>query len=188
MRRTRKPVESSDREGAVSPVREHTRSHMEKLLRTATAVGAGVVLTCGRSDAQRPPQVCDPLPPPLGYCVDPDQFLNRGCVGQQNSWKKAAKQWHLELILILPPRHPSPDVLAFGSLTKQDITVKGAALREVKPDAARLTLVLAPAADAKEIELRLPVVVNQKPTPISVRVDVSKPPKEKGSVPVKILR
>ena len=62
--------------GARSSAREKALMHLEKLMRKSTTVGAGIFLACSvRAEQQRPPEVCDPLPPPIGCCENPDQFL-----------------------------------------------------------------------------------------------------------------
>jgi hypothetical protein len=178
------------------PARARTISHLERILRTATAVGAGVALSYAtKVEAQRPPQVCDPLPPPIGCCKDPAQFLLRGCLEHQTRWvkddkAKPGRQWRLEVSLWVKTRSRGampPEVVTFASLTRQDIKATGASLRDMTLEPRRLALTLVPAKAGKQVDLELWVLCNDAKVPIRATLDISKPPEERQSVPIKIF-
>jgi hypothetical protein len=79
--------------------RARTVAHLETLLRGVTALGTGALLAwSSRADAQKPPQVCDPLPPPVN-CKAPETFRLENCVAQHTRWTKAGDGWTLDFTL-----------------------------------------------------------------------------------------
>jgi hypothetical protein len=171
-------------EGKKSGVRERTISHLEKLMRTATAAGAGLALVCNaQTKGQKPPVVCDPLPPPVGCCENPDQFLVRGCLDHQTQWHKVGGAWVLRLSLWAIHR-PVKGVISFDALKKGSVRVQGAILRDFIKESQKVTLELAPVRNPKQVEVELSVQCDQKTIPLKLTLDLSEPPQENRSVPV----
>ena len=166
--------------------RERTLSHLENLMRTATTVGAGIVLACSaRAQGQRPPQVCDPLPPPVGCCESPDQFLVRGCLGYQARWVLAGKAWTLELSLWVNAQ-PGGYRINFEALSKDKVPVSGASVLSLKQESRKLDLVLRPVAGEKQVELELSIQCNEKRIPLFFTLETTKAPEANRPVPVKL--
>jgi hypothetical protein len=160
---------------------------MENLMRTATTVGAGIVLACGaKAQVARRPQVCDPPPPPPPACCEnPDLFLLRGCVNQQTRWVKSDGRWSLTLSLWV---RGYPAAISFAELKREEIKVSGASLKDLKTEPRKLVFTLAPVVDEKQTNMEFPVHCNNKKIPLKLVLDLSGPPAENGSVPVKLVR
>ena len=167
-------------------VRERTLAHMEKLMRTATTVGAGIVLACGaKAQTTKTPQVCDPLPPPMGSCENPADFLLSGCLDAQTRWVKSGTRWtlHLSLAATSGPVH-----ISFEGLKRDDVKVVGAALRDVSVTPRKAAFVLVAGAGDRKLNMQVPVLCNDKKMTLRLILDISKPPTENGSVPVRLIR
>jgi len=188
MKKNRVPSGLSEPERDAGTARERTVAHMENLLRTATTVGAGIVLACGaRAQGQRPPQPCDPMPPPVRCCEDPDQFLLRWCLDHQTRWVKSGEGWTLELSLWVHARG-GQDRISFAELKREEIKVSGASVKEMKKGPQKLGFVLAPVVGEKQVNMELAVQCNEKRIPLKLALDLSKPPAENRSVPVKQVK
>lgn len=185
MKRQREAGPTPESEMNPSEVRERTLSHLEKLMRTTTTVGAGIVLACSaRAEQQRPPQVCDPLPPPIGCCEDPDQFLLRGCLDHQTRWVKLARRWILELSLWAVAR-PEPMLISFGEVKKEEIKIRGASIKDMRKEPRRIGFMLAPVTGRKQVDMEFGVRCDTKWIHLKLTLDLSKPPQANRSVPVK---
>jgi hypothetical protein len=184
MRKNRTRKDLPPAETGKGTVRERTLAHMEKLMRTATTVGAGIVLACGVK-AQTPgtPQIVDPLPAPVGYCENPDQLLVRGCLDQHAHWVKSGTPWTIQLNLTA---NVGPTQVSFEGLKREAIKVLGVTLKELKVEPRKLTLVLAPGASNRQASLQFPVLCNDRTITLKLHLDLSKPPVENGAVPVKM--
>jgi hypothetical protein len=186
MKENGKPYDLSEHEHDASMVRERTLSHLENLMRTATSVGAGIVLACSaRAQGQKPPQVCDPLPPPVGCCENPNQFLVRGCLDNQTRWVKLGKGWALELSLWIHAQ-PGRNQISFDGLKRNEIKVTGASVKDLKNESQKLGFVLAPIAGKRQVSVELAVQCNDNRIPLEIILDTSKPPAANRSVPVKL--
>ena len=171
-------------ETAKGTVRERTLAHMEDLMRKATTVGAGIVLACGaKAQAPGPPQVVDPLPPPVGCCENPEELLLRGCLNQQARWVKSGMQWTIQLSLAV---NPGPTRLSFEGLKREAIKVNGVSIKDLKGEPRKLGLVLAPGAGVKQAGIQFAVLCNDKKITLKLVLDLSKLPAEGGAVPVKM--
>jgi hypothetical protein len=186
MKRNDEPGKRSEQEREASTARERTLAHLENLMHTATTVGAGIVLACSaRAQGQRPPQVCDPLPPPVGCCENPEQFLLRGCLDHQTRWLKSGAVWTLELGLWLHVM-PGRDRISFEVLRRDEIRVAGAVIKDLRKETYKVELVFAPVAGRKQINVELAVQCNGKRIPLKLNLDLSKPPEMNRSVPVSL--
>jgi hypothetical protein len=186
MKKTRARSGRSSPEPGAGTVRERTLAHMESLMRTATTVGAGIVLACGaRAQTSQAPQVCDPLPAPVGCCENPDQLLLRVCLNQQTRWVKSGMRWTLQLSL---SAHPGPTRLSFEGLKREVIKVYGVSIKDMKIEPQRLGFVLAAGASSRQATVQFPVLCNDKKVTLKLNLDLSKAPVENGSVPVKLVR
>lgn len=173
-------------EPGVETVRERTMAHMVGLMRAAKTVGAGVVLAIGaKGQTARPPQVCDPLPPPscVGGCENPDELLLRGCLSQQTRWVKSGMRWTLQLNL---SAHPGPTRLSFEGLKREVIKVLGVSIKDMKVEPGYLSMVLVAGAASRQANVQIPVLCNDKKITLKLVLDLSKMPMENGSVPVKL--
>lgn len=185
--------------------RERTLAHLDRLLHRVTAIGTGVVLVwSSRADAQRPPQVCDPLPPPVN-CKAPETFRAEVCIAQHTQWKKSGNAWVLELTLSLletgflyaqlpdkTPPQPEDRVLGqhaagvtFAGVDKGVVSVTGAALRLVKAVVNRVDLTLVPDAGSRSITVSVPNPANHTQR-FAVVLDLSQPPADRHSVSVRL--
>ncbi len=187
MKRNKESSRVAEPERDARTVRERVLAHMENLMRTATTLGAGIALACGaKAQGPRRPQVCDPPPPPPpACCEDPDQLLLRGCVKQQTRWVKSDGRWSLTFTLWV---HPYSVSISFAELKKEEIRVSGASLKDLKIEPRKLVFSVAPMADEKQANMELPVLCNNKKVPLKLVLDLSAPPAENGSVPVKQVR
>jgi hypothetical protein len=169
---------------------------MENLMRTATStVGAGLLVACAaQAQDQRPPMVCDPLPPARMSC-DTGQLILRGCIKPSAEWVRSGGRWSLRLALSSPG--PSPVEFA-GSIweaaggksaqweiERDDTKVSGASLQELEVRPKDVVFVLVPARRAKQAVLEFPVLFNYKKLALKLSLDIGAPPSDKGSVPVK---
>ncbi len=180
--RTRKGL--SPPEPGAGTVRERTLAHLENLMRTATTVGTGIVLACGaKAQTPGPPQVCDPLPPPVGCCENPDELLLRGCLDQQTRWVKSGTRWNLQLNL---SAHPGPTRLSFEGLKRDAIKISGVSIKSMQVESRKLAFVLVAGASSRQSTLQFPVLCNDKKVTPKLLLDLSKAPTENGSVPVKL--
>jgi hypothetical protein len=159
---------------------------MENLMRTATTVGAGIVLACGVK-AQTPgsPQIVDPLPPPVGCCENPDELLVRGCVDQQAHWVKTGMRWSIELGL---SASAGPTRVSFEGLKREAIKVSGMTIKTMKVEPRKLSFELVAGASHQQASLQFPVLCNDKKITLKLVLDLSKAPMEKGTVPVKLVK
>ena len=174
--------ESPSVEKGSSTVRERTLIHMDDLMRAATTVGAGIVLACGaKAQSQKPPVVCDPLPPPVGCCENPDQLLLRGCLNQKAQWVKLEGKWTISLTLEV---NPGPTRVSFEGLKREAIKADSVSIKDLKPEPRKLAVVLVPAATARKAGLQFPVLCNNRRITVKLSVDISKSAKEGASVPV----
>ena len=182
-----KPSKRGRDEGEKTGARERTLAHLEKLMRTATAAGASLALVCNaQTKGQRPPVVCDPLPAPVGCCENPEQFLVRGCLDHQTQWHKVGEAWVLRLSLRAAHR-PVKGAISFDALKKGAVRVHGALLREFVKEPQKVTLALVPVRNAKQVEVELSVWCDNKAIPLKLTLDLSEPPQESRSVPVRPL-
>ncbi len=175
----------SSPEPGAGTVRERALTHMQNLMRTATTVGAGIVLAAGAgAQTQRRPQVVDPPPPPscMEGCENPDELLIRGCLDQDGYWVKWGTRWVLRLSLMA--RGGGPNHLSFAGLKREVIKASGVSIKDMKVDTLTLDLVLVAGARNPKASLQFPALCNDKQTTLKVVLDLSKPPMENGSVPV----
>ena len=192
--------------GAGRSPRERAVAHLETLLRGAAALGTGALLAwSSRADAQQPPQVCDPLPPPVN-CKAPETFRLENCVAQHTRWTKAGDRWTLDFTLwtlslgsrgdslpaMSPPTRPdassapNPDRVTFAGVRKEAVAVTGGALSALTISGGRLDLTLIPAPASREIRVTLPNPTNQT-AQFSVLLDLAEPPVEGGAVAVRLV-
>jgi len=188
--------------------RERVAEHLEKLLRGATAVGAGMVLSwAGRADAQRPPQVCDPLPPPVN-CKAPDDFSVGRCAAQQTRWSRLKGVWGVDCTIwllkvsrnpwevfpalsappppaMLAPGEPAQSV-TFARVRPRDLKVTGGAAESVTAASNRIDIRLRPGRGAKSVSVTLPDPADAG-KPFTVVLDVSQAPAEGQVVPVRLV-
>jgi len=187
--------------------RERVTEHLEKLLRGATAVGAGALLGwAGRADAQRPPQVCDPLPPPVN-CRVPDDFSVGRCAAQHTRWTRVNGIWGVDFTiwllqvgrnpwemlpslsappppLMLAPGEPARAV-TFARVKARDVIVTGGVAESVTAASNRIDARLRPARGAKTVTVSIPDPANAGKR-FSVVLDVSRTPAEGLIVPVRL--
>ncbi|MCX6550020.1 MAG: hypothetical protein NTY02_03250 [Acidobacteria bacterium] len=198
------PDSSGPDAGAPTP-RARVLTHLERLLRGATAVGAGALLAWGsRAEAQRPPQVCDPLPPPVN-CKPPESFTVERCVAQQTRWTKVKGTWAVDFTVwllqtgssrgpALPALSPPPraEMLApgepalpvsFARVTTSDVTVVGATVESLAAVSNRIDVRLRPASDVHSITVSLPNPADRRDR-FTVVLDVGRTPAEGLLVPV----
>ena len=186
MKRNRSKNVPSSPEAEAGTVRERTLSHMESLLRTAATVGTGIALACGaKAQSTGPQQVVDPLPPPVGCTVDPEQFLLRGCLEQQAHWVKSGMRWTIQLDITA---NPGRTEVSFEGLKSPDIKPVGVSIKDVKVDPRKLSLVLTVGATSRNANLQFPVLCNDKKIPVKLLLDLSKAPVEKGEVLVRLTK
>jgi hypothetical protein len=194
-------------DGADSTPRDRVVEHLETLLRGATAVGTGVLLGwASRAEAQRPPQVCDPLPPPVS-CKAPDHYSVGRCLAQHTQWTRVEGRTAVEFTIwllqvgqnpweALPalPAPPPPRMLApgepalpvsFARVTMKDVAAKGATVQSVTSAANRVDVSLLPEAGAKTITLSLPSPAAGDER-FTVVLDISAAPKAGLLVPVRL--
>jgi hypothetical protein len=188
--------------------RDRVAAHLDKLLRGATAVGTGVLLGwAGRADAQRPPQVCDPLPPPVN-CKAPDSFEAGRCLAQQTRWTRVKGRLGVDLTIwllqvgrnpwdafpavsepplprILAPGEPALPV-SFSRVARRDVAVDGAVAESVTIISNRIDMRLRPTPGAKSVNVSLPDP-SDRARRIAVVLDVSKAAKEGLQVPVRLV-
>ena len=186
MRKNRTRKDLPPAETGKGTVRERTLAHMEKLMRTATTVGAGIVLACGVK-AQTPgtPQIVDPLPAPVGYCENPDQLLVRGCLDQHAHWVKSGTPWTIQLNLTA---NVGPTQVSFEGLKREVIKVSGVTIKDMKVEPGGVAFVLAAGANSRQANMQFPVSCNDKKITLKLVLDLSKAPVENGSVPVKLVK
>jgi hypothetical protein len=183
MKRREKSGRTSARRARENPseARKRTLAHLEKVLKSAAAASAGLVLACSQNQGQNPPlQVCDPPPPPVGCCENPEQFVLRVCLEHQAGWRQEGKEWTLDLRIW-------SSVYSFAKVTRENVGVTGVRLHAVKveEEGKQLRLTLLPAKGKKEAEVTLSVRCGEKTIPLKLTLDLSAPPKLNGSVPVK---
>jgi hypothetical protein len=167
-------------------VRERTLAHMESLMRTATTVGAGLVLACAaKAQTPKAPQVVDCLPPPVGYCENPDKLILRGCLIQQTRWVKSGMRWTLQLRL---SALAGPTQLDFEGVKREVIKVSGVSIKDLKVERGGLAFVLAAGASSRQANMQFPVLCNDKKITLKLNLDLSKAPVENGSVPVRLVK
>jgi hypothetical protein len=186
MKKKRTQIGLSSPEPGAGTVRERALAHMQNLMRTATTVGAGIVLAAGATgQTQRRPQVVDPPPPPscLGGCENPDELLIRGCLDQYNHWVKSGTQWTLHLSLMA---RGGPNRVNFAGLKREAIKVSGVSIKDMKVLAGTLDLVLVAGVRNPKATLQFPALCNDKQITLVVVLDLSKAPVENGPVPVKM--
>jgi hypothetical protein len=199
---------SPARESADPTPRDRVLAHLDTLLRGATAVGTGVLLGwASRADAQRPPQVCDPLPPPVN-CKAPDRFEAGRCLAQQTRWTSVKGKMGVDLTIWLLQigqspweafpalsEPPLPDMLApgepalpvsFTRVARRDVAVDGAVAESVTIVSNRIDMRLRPPRGAKSVRVSLPDPSNRKKR-ITVVLDISKAAKEGLLVPARLV-
>ncbi len=164
--------------------RERTLSHLDNLMRAAAAMaGTGVLLASGVQDKPRRPPYDSP-PPPGSECCDVLSDFLFSCVLAHAAWTKTEGQWTLRLGLYV--RVPSP--VSFDGLSKSDIKLSGATLKELKAVSRQLDLLLEPAEDEKSPKLQFPVTCRQKKVPLKLSLDLSQPRAENRPIPVKLIK
>jgi len=184
MKKNRVPSGLSEFERDAGTARERTVAHMENLLRTATTVGAGIVLACGAgAQGQRPPYPVDPLPAPVRCCEDFNQLLFRRCVDHKTRWVKSGEGWTLELSLWVHTPPPQGRI-SFAELKREEIKVSGASVKEMKIEPQKLGFMLAPVVGEKRVNMELAVECNEKRMPLKLTLDLSQPPAQNRSVSV----
>jgi hypothetical protein len=188
MKRNKKTVKRAEPELAAGTARERTLSHLGNLMRTATTVGAGLAMACSaRGQGPLPPQVCDPLPPPVGCCENPEEFLMRGCLNYEIHWARPNDAWTLNMSLWLR-NVGGPTRMSFPASAKEDIKSDGATVKDFKIERGKMNIVLTPKAGKKEAIIELLVQCNAKQVPLKLSLDLSNPPHENGAVPVKVAK
>ncbi len=176
----------SSPELGIGTARERTRAHLEYFLRASTTLGAGLVLACEASaQTSKPPQVCDPLPLPVGCCENPDELLVRGCLDQQTRWVKSGTRWTLQLSLGI---RQGPVRMSFAGLKREAIKVSGVLIRDMRVEPRKVGFVLAAGANSRHANMQFPVLCNDKKVLLKLVLDLSKPPSENGSVPIKLMK
>jgi hypothetical protein len=159
---------------------------MENMLRTATTVGAGLVLACAaKAQSTKAPQVVDCLPPPVGYCENPDKFLLRGSLIEQTHWVKSGTRWTIQLRL---SALAGPTQLDFRDVKREAIKVSGVSIKDLNVQPGGLAFVLAAGASSRQATLQFPAMCSGKQITLKLNMDLSKTPVEHGSVPVKLTK
>jgi hypothetical protein len=186
MNKKRTQSAASSSETGSGSVRKRTLAHLKNLMQKATTVGAGIALACGaKAQSPGPPQIVDPLPPPVGCCEDPDQLLLRGCMEQQAHWVKSGMRWTIQLSLAASA---GPTRLSFEGLKHEAIKIIGVSIKDMKVEPRKLTFVLAAGAGNRQPSMQFPVLCNDKKVTLKLILDLSKMPMENGSVPVRLAK
>ena len=169
-------------------VRERTLAHMESLMMQLTTVGAGIALACGAQFQPQPrrPQVCDPAPPPAECHETPDSLLARGSMDPSAVWEDSDGRWSVRLAL------NTRGSISLAGLSSRDVKVTGATLPSFPSGPAKtpqhIDFVLWPAVNETQVTVELPVSCYRKAIPLKFRLDISRPPTERGFVPVTLVK
>jgi hypothetical protein len=168
-------------------VRERTLAHMKTLLRNTTKLGAGIALACGvATQGCGIRHVVDPPPPPPpGTCGNPNTLPIDYCVPASAHWQKSGRKWTIILNLGVETGINNID---FEGLTRADVRVSGATARDITIGLQTLEAVLFPINGRSEAEVQLSLRCNLQPLPFRVKLDLSKPHKKNGNVPVELIK
>jgi hypothetical protein len=174
-------------EYATPTVRERTLAHMKNLLRNSAKMGAGIAFVYGvaTQGCKKPFIVDPPPPPPEGSCKNPDFSLVQRALDGKANWVKANRKWAIALNLGF--KWGVAD-LSFMAFKKDEIQASGASIEPMYVPTSGLELVLLPIRGRTEIELNFPVRCEDKLVPLQLKLDLSKPHKKNGDVPVELVK
>jgi hypothetical protein len=167
-------------------VRERTLTHVRNLMRNTTTVGAGIALACGVTAPGCKYHVVDPPPPPPpGACVNPNTLVLDYCVQPEARWQKAGRKWTIDLNLRV---QWGIDNMSFEGLTKDEIRVSGASVKNMNIGHQNFEAVLTPIKGKTLAELDLAVRCNNTQIPYRLKLALSKPRKKKGIVLTELIK
>ena len=168
-------------------VRERTLAHMKSLLRNSTKLGAGIALVCGvATQGCHMRHVVDPPPPPPpGVCENPNTLDLTDCVMPWAQWEKSGRKWTIDLKVRV---RWGINNLDFEGLASADVHASGASVKSLKMGHQNLDIVLTPIRKMDQAEIKMVVECNQQHLPFRVKLDLSKPRKKKGDIPVQLVR
>jgi hypothetical protein len=162
-------------------VRDRILAHLDILTRTAATVGAGLVLTLStRAQGQEPPQVCDPLPPPIRCCETPEQFISRKCSSLGAEWLKSDDKWILELGISFENK------VDFEQLDDKGLKLFGAKLRDMKIRENAAVFQLEAVPGKKDAIIEFSVQCDRQLIPLKVMINLAEEPREDQPVAVKL--
>jgi hypothetical protein len=184
------PSPQSEPANDTRTVRDRTLAHLDSLMRLTT-VGAGIALACSAQLRPQPrrPQPCDPAPfPSARYCENPGELLARGSMSSSAVWETTAGAWFVRLVLNASARD-----ISFAGLSSEEVTVTGATLPLFPSGTGNaphqhVEFVLWPTVNEKQVTVELPVSCYGKAIPLKFRLDISRPPAERGFVPVTLVK
>ena len=183
MKKNKAPSLPPDR--TAPSVRERTLSHMEKILRNAQKLGAGIAFACGvmTQGCVVDPAV-PPPPPPPGFCEGPDALRTHYYIYPYAHWAKPGRKWKIEVSLY----SYGGDIVNFQGLRREDLHLTGASLQKIDLLPQQVNFVLTPAQDSDHAELDLPIRCEKNRVPLHFKLDISKPHKKKDWIPVEWVK
>ena len=168
-------------------VRERTRGHMKKMLGDICRVGVGIALTLGlSSQGCNKPMFTDDIPPlpPPGLCDDPKPSLTRSSVYGRALWEKSGRKWVVKMGVHVPSVE---NRIWFGYLKQTDVQIKGATIKSMETEPQVAEFVLVPIKGISEVDVNFPILCSDKHIPLRLKLDLSKPRKKKGYIPVELV-
>jgi len=152
---------------------------MHKLL--AKTAAAGAALSMGGSQCDRPPIVCDPLPPPINCALElTSEYLSQ-FVSRQVRWVSDGSGSNIEVVLTVIEWDTSSDLSFSGAPALEGGTLVQSNILETTA-----TFVIAPLDGATTVNITVPVNCQEKSDALELILDTSGTPTAGGNVPVSV--